>query len=204
MNWIPARRLSENPIKSKPYLSSKQTNPNPSSNFIFWYKFYSVNPNQTNPHKNGGCKCPINNSPFCFFGLKQWQILFAHLSFSLNTTIASSTDEYTAIICVWIYEWWVERLIDEWWAPKDCSKKKRSLGKWKDEWRQGSYKDWAKSRVSVVQTRNRKGIGFWLLLSIAWSRRWNMGLLCAILFSFFFLSFFLSFFLFFFLIYVGL
>uniref|UniRef100_A0A9I9E577 CACTA en-spm transposon protein n=1 Tax=Cucumis melo TaxID=3656 RepID=A0A9I9E577_CUCME len=83
MNWIPARRLSENPIKSKPYLSSKQTNPNPSSYFIFWYKFHSVNPNQTNPHKNGGCKYPINNSSPCFFGLKQWQILFTlHLSLS--------------------------------------------------------------------------------------------------------------------------
>ena len=73
-NWIPTRSLSDNPIKPKPYLSSKQTKPTPSSSSS--YKLHSVTPNQTNPHKNGSCKYPINNSPLRCFRLKQRRIPF--------------------------------------------------------------------------------------------------------------------------------
>ena len=60
IDLVPPLGLSEDPIKTKPELSNKQSNPTPSPIFTFyWYITHSMNPNQTYGYKHRDHKEPV-------------------------------------------------------------------------------------------------------------------------------------------------
>ena len=81
IDLVPPVGLSQDPVKSKPELSSKQTNPTPSPIFTFsWYMIHSINPNQAYAHKHRDRKEPIEDSTLSSPCFKQWKIpITSHL-----------------------------------------------------------------------------------------------------------------------------
>jgi hypothetical protein len=105
VDTVPAVGLSENPVKTEPELSSKQSNPTPSAIFtISWYMTHSVNPNQTYAHKHRHCKKPVYDSAFSSPCLKQWKIpITSHLSLPLDLSLFSAFYDQLRIYCGGVY-----------------------------------------------------------------------------------------------------
>lgn len=88
VNYVPSHGLSEDPVETKPELSSKHAKPEPLPMFlVIWQLTYSIAQNQTYPHKHRSCKQPIQNSTVCSSCFKQWTILTISHFFLLSQLI---------------------------------------------------------------------------------------------------------------------
>ena len=105
IDLVPPVGLSQDPVKSKPELSSKQTNPTPSPIFTFsWYMIHSINPNQAYAHKHRDHKEPIEDSTLSYPCFKQWKIpITSHLCLCVSLQLAFFI-YYSIIVLIYLKE----------------------------------------------------------------------------------------------------